>query len=38
MSNFKNIIEKICKKNNIKITLLSRDWVMMLEKITKQNL
>ena len=35
MSNFKNIIEKICKKNNIKITLLSRDWVMMLEKDNK---
>ncbi|MBQ8892609.1 MAG: hypothetical protein IJ068_07090 [Bacilli bacterium] len=35
MSNFFTIIRKICDKNNIKFTLLSRDWVIMLEKENK---
>ena len=35
MTNFINIINNICKKNNIKVTLLSRDWIIMLEKENK---
>ncbi len=34
-SNFRQIIEEICRENNINITSLSKDWVLMLEKDKK---
>lgn len=34
-NNFKEIIQEICKENNIKYKFLSKDWVIMLEKNEK---
>ncbi len=34
-SKFKEIIQEICNENNIKYKLLSKDWVIMLEKDNK---
>jgi len=35
LKNCRQIIKKICNKNNIKFKLLSKDWVIMLEKDNK---
>ena len=35
MDNYHEIIKEICNELNIKCTLLSKDWVVMLEKDNK---
>ena len=34
-NSFKGIIQQICDENSIKYKLLSKDWVIMLEKMGK---
>lgn len=34
-NNFKEIIKEICTEDNIKYKFLSKDWVIMLEKMEK---